>query len=149
MNIVRWCVRIATLGPIGHFSASGTLATLITLPFMYYFHSLFYNPWFYAGMVVVMFLLGICIVSKALRHFKRQDDPSEIVFDEVVGCLLVFWGISLSAQSVVIGFLLFRVLDIIKFGWIKKAEELVGAWGIMSDDIIAALIANLALRLLF
>ena len=149
MNMSRWCMRIATLGPVGYFIAPGTIATLIMLPLVYWLHAIFTNQWAYLGVVITLFMLGIAIVSKALELFKRQEDPSEIVFDELVGCLLVFWGIALSTQSLLVGFLLFRALDIIKVGWIKKAEDFVGAWGVMSDDIVAALITNIALRLLF
>ena len=49
----------------------------------------------------------------------------------------------------VVGFVLFRLLDVIKFGWVKKAESLVDAWGIMADDVVAALIANLILRVMY
>ena len=48
-----------------------------------------------------------------------------------------------------VGFLLFRALDIIKFGWVKQAESFADAWGVIGDDVVAALIANGILRLLF
>ena len=149
MNMNRWCKRIATLGPVGYFIAPGTVATLLTLPVMYWMHHFFENQWLYLGLVVVLFVLGIALISKALKTSERHEDPSEIVFDEIVGCLLVFWGIALTTQSILIDFLLFRALDIIKLGWVKKAEDFVGAWGVMSDDIVAALLTNIVLRLLF
>ncbi len=149
MNITRWCVRIATLGPVGYLSASGTVTSLFTLPLVYWLHSFVTNQWIYLGVVAVLFMLGIALVSRALKDFKRQEDPSEIVFDELVGCLLVFWGITLSTQSLLVGFLLFRLLDITKIFWVKKAEDLVGSWGVMGDDIVAALLTNIVLRLLF
>ncbi len=149
MNMTRWCVRFSTLGPVGRFSASGTFATLLSLPLVYSFHALFPNQIAYLGGVVVVFVFGMMVVSKALSSLKRRDDPSEIVFDELVGCLLVFWGITLSTQSVVVGFLIFRAFDIIKFGWVKNSEDLAGAWGVMSDDVVAALLTNIILRLLF
>ncbi len=149
MNIHRWSVFIATLGPIGHYAASGAIATLITMPFVFWFHTLFCTQWLYLGVVAAMFTVGVFVVSHALRQFKRHDDPHEIVLDEVVGCFLLFWGITLSAQSMVVGFLLIRMFDIIKFTWFKKSETFVSAWGIMGDDIVAALLANLALRFLF
>ncbi len=149
MNITNWCVRIATLGPVGYLGASGTIATILTVPAVYWISSIVSDQRLYLGMVVCMFALSMVIVTRAMRKFKRHDDPSEIVLDEVVGCLLVFWGIALSPKSVLVGFLLFRALDIIKFGLVKKAEELADAWGIMADDLVAALIANLVLRILF
>ncbi len=149
MNMNHWCMRIATLGPVGYFIAPGTIATLLTLPLMYWVHSMATNQWLYLGIVVALYIVGILLISKVLKTSERHEDPSEIVFDEFVACFLIFWGITLSTQSILVGFLLFRVLDIIKVGWVKKAEDLVGAWGVMSDDIIAALITNIVLRLLF
>lgn len=149
MNMSRWCMWIATLGPVGYFIAPGTITTLLTLPVMFWLRTVLINQWVYLGLVAVLFLLGIALISAALKTSGRHEDPSEIVFDEVVGCLLVFWGIALTTQSILVGFLLFRALDIIKVGWIKKAEDLVGAWGVMGDDIIAAVLTNIALRLLF
>lgn len=149
MNMTRLCALISTLGPIGYFGASGTVATLVTLPFVYWTHTVLPVPRIYLGFIILFFVLSMLIVTEALKVFKRHDDPSEIVLDEVMGCLLTFWGIALTTKSIVIGFLLFRALDIIKFGWVKKAESWANAWGVMGDDIVAALIANVILRILF
>lgn len=149
MNLIKICTYIATLGPIGYFGASGTVATFVTLPLVYLLNSIIPSQRLYLGMIIITFALSMFIVSKALKNFKRHDDPSEIVLDEVMGCLLTFWGIALSPKSVLMGFLLFRALDIIKFGWVKKAESWADAWGVMGDDMVAALIANLLLRMLF
>lgn len=149
MSLKRFCMYIATLGPVGYLIAPGTVSTLLTLPLVYWTHMVLKDLWLYAGLVIGLFAIGVLIISKALYKSSRHQDPSEIVFDEFVACFLVFWGISMTTQSMVVGFLLFRALDIIKIGWIKKTEELVGAWGVMSDDIIAAGITNIVLRFLF
>lgn len=149
MNINRCSVWVATLGPLGYYTASGMLVTLLTIPLVYLFHAIFSSQYLYLGVIAVMFACGIYTVSRALRQFARYEDPPEIVLDELVGCLFLFWGISLSAQTVVVGFLIFRLLDIITCSWMKKSEARVTAWGIMGDDIIAAWIANMALRVLF
>lgn len=141
--------QLATLGPIGYFAASGTVATFITLPFMYALRTYVPQAGTYISIVFAVFILSLIIVKRALPCFNLEDDPSEIVLDEVVGCLLAFWAVSLTTQSIVIGFVLFRALDIIKFGWVKRAEALADAWGVMGDDIVAALITNLILRLLY
>jgi Phosphatidylglycerophosphatase A and related proteins len=66
----------------------------------------------------------------------------------MVGCLITFWGVVLTAQSMIIGFLLFRFFDIAKLGWIKRAEKFDRGWGVVADDVVAALCANIILRLL-
>lgn len=146
---ISWPVRLATLGPIGYFSSSGLLATLLTLPLVYLFHAMAPSLIVYAMVTGVLFMVGMFVVRVAVAHFNSHEDPPQIVFDELVGCLLVFCGITLSAQSVVIGFLLFRALDWITCDWTKRAEKQMSAWAIMADDIIAALLANAALRYLF
>ena len=149
MNIVRISTIISTLGPIGYVSASGTVATVVTLPLVYWTHALIPSQRFYLGFIIIFFALSMLLVTQALKNFKRHHDPSEIVLDEVIGCLLTFWGIALTPKSVLIGFILFRALDIIKFGWVRRAESWANAWGVIGDDIVAALVANLILRLLF
>jgi phosphatidylglycerophosphatase A len=149
MNLIRIATALSTLGPIGYFGASGTVATIVTLPLVYWTHALIPSQQLYLGFIICMFAISISIVRHALKQFKRHEDPSEIVLDEVLGCLITFWGISLTSQSVLVGFLLFRALDIIKFGWVKQAESLADAWGVIGDDVVAALIANAILRLLF
>jgi len=140
---------IVTLGPVGYMSAPGTMATVVTLPFVYMLHT--YVPDFFVqvGVIAGLFAIGMWLVRQTLRLFNMQsDDPSEIVYDEFIGCLITFCGITLSMQTVIIGFILFRFLDIFKFGF-KFVEQLNGEWGIMIDDIIAALIANIVLQFLF
>ncbi|EKD48766.1 MAG: Phosphatidylglycerophosphatase A [uncultured bacterium] len=149
MNLIRITKLLSTLGPIGYFGASGTVATIVTLPLVYWSHAFIENQQLYFGFLFGMFVISISIVRYALKQFKRHEDPSEIVLDEVLGCLITFWGISLTSQSVLVGFLLFRALDIIKFGWVKQAESFADAWGVIGDDVVAALIANGILRLLF
>jgi phosphatidylglycerophosphatase A len=48
----------------------------------------------------------------------------------------------------VAGFFLFRFFDIVKLPLIKKSQELPGGWGVMVDDLLAAIVANLGLRFL-
>ena len=149
MKVARVCTWIATLGPIGYLSASGTVASLVTLPFVYWLEKRVPGEFLYLGIVVGAFILSTFVVSKALEIFKRHEDPAEIVIDEVIGCLLTFWGIPFGVQAVVIGFILFRFFDIIKLGVIKECEDFVGPWGIMLDDVMAALVTNLILRTMF
>ncbi len=149
MNITRLCTHIATLGPVGYFGASGTVATILALPLVYLLHAQFSQPFTYFLATAVLYFMSVIIVKKALHHIKRHNDPSEIVIDEVVGCIVAFWGIILMPKSIVVGVIFFRTLDIIKFGWVKRAESWANAWGVMGDDLVAALITNVILRMLF
>ena len=149
MNKELLIVRLATLGPLGYLVAPGTLATLLALPLVYML-----NQWSNNNSItyfIIVLLLTLCaffIIQRALVIIKRHEDPDEIILDDIIGCLLTFWMIPLTTQSLFIGFILFRCFAIPKWGLIKGSEELPGAWGILGDDIIAALATNIVLRFL-
>ena len=78
------------------------------------------------------------------------EDPGAVALDEIVALPIVFLGLGEpNAASWVAGFVLFRVMDIAKPPPIKWGERLPGGWGIVADDLLAAMFAALALRLLF
>ena len=97
--------------------------------------------------IVVVFALGSWSGSVAERHFKSTD-PSQVVLDEVLGMLITLFMNPVGWIGAALGFLLFRVADIIKPFPANKLEALHGGVGIMADDAMAAVYANLALRLL-
>lgn len=97
--------------------------------------------------IVVVFALGSWSGSVAERHF-RTTDPSYVVLDEVLGMLITLFMNPVGWIGALLGFLLFRVADIIKPFPANKLEALHGGVGIMADDAMAAVYANLALRLL-
>ena len=97
--------------------------------------------------IVVVFALGSWSGSVAERHF-RTTDPSHVVLDEVLGMLITLFMNPVGWIGALLGFLLFRVADIIKPYPANKLEALHGGVGIMADDAMAAVYANLALRLL-
>ncbi len=145
----RISVFIATLGPIGYMMAPGTIASLVTLPLVYWLQQLFHNQFYYALFLVPLFFVGRYIVHYASDQFGRNRDPSEIVFDELVGCLVTFWAIPFKGPVIIVGFALFRFLDISKIGGISYFERFNNGWGIMLDDVAAGLIANIIIRLIF
>ena len=139
-------LRLATLGPIGYLKAPGTMGTLAVLPVIYTFLQL----GLYQQLVFVVGFLffSLIIVQQALLCFKQVQDPSEIIIDEVVGTLATFVGLSWSIQNLILGFMLFRFFDIYKPCGIVKIEKIPGAFGVVFDDLIAGLLANLVMRLL-
>lgn len=79
---------------------------------------------------------------------QHHPDPSEVVIDEVVGMMVTLAYLPWSFISIGLGFLLFRVFDIIKPPPARQLERLPGGWGIVMDDVVAGIYANLALRLI-
>lgn len=145
---MNWYVNIATLGPIGYMSAPGTMASIVTLPLVYWLHTIMPNQYAYLSIVIFALIGSLWIVRKAMQLSRWHHDPSEVVIDEVIGCLLTFCGIALSGKAALLGFILFRFFDITKFGGIHYLERLPGELGIVFDDVAAGLISNIILRLL-
>ena len=95
--------------------------------------------------IVVLFAIGSWSGTVAERHFGGAD-PSHVVIDEVVGMLMTLLFNPVGWAGATMGFLLFRIADIIKPFPTNRLERLPGGVGIMADDAMAAVYANIALR---
>jgi phosphatidylglycerophosphatase A len=96
--------------------------------------------------IAIVFVIGSWSGSVAERHF-RSTDPSPVVLDEVMGMWVTLLMNPVGWQGVAIAFLLFRAFDVIKPYPANLLERLPGGIGVMADDGMAAVYANLALRL--
>jgi phosphatidylglycerophosphatase A len=97
------------------------------------------------GTVVALFAIGVWSSGVAEAHFGTTD-PSRVVLDEVVGMLITLALVPVSPAGAIVGFLVFRVLDVVKPWPAAHFERMPGGWGIMADDGMAALYANLIMR---
>ncbi|HEY7293321.1 MAG TPA: phosphatidylglycerophosphatase A [Vicinamibacterales bacterium] len=97
------------------------------------------------SVIVVVFLLGAWSGSVAERHFGRTD-PGQVVIDEVMGMLITLFMVPVGWMGALLAFLLFRAADIVKPYPARQFERFHGGVGIMADDGMAAVYANLALR---
>jgi phosphatidylglycerophosphatase A len=95
--------------------------------------------------IVSLFILGSWSGSVAERHFASTD-PGPVVIDEVLGMLVTLFLNPVGWMGALLGFLLFRASDIVKPYPANKLEQLHGGIGVMADDLMAAIYANLALR---
>jgi phosphatidylglycerophosphatase A len=96
--------------------------------------------------IVVIFAIGSWSATAAERYFGKTD-PRHVVIDEVVGMLITLFLIPVGWIGAVGGFLLFRLFDVVKPWPSNRLETLHGGIGVMADDGMAAIYANLALRL--
>lgn len=96
--------------------------------------------------IVVLFLVGVAAATSVARHAGLHD-PGIVVVDEVVGMWITLVFLPFTPFTAVLGFLLFRVMDIVKPPPARAFERLPGGWGILADDVMAGIYANLALRL--
>jgi phosphatidylglycerophosphatase A len=123
--------------------ASGTFGTLAAAPLVAL--SSVFSPLSDALFLMIMILVAIW-ASQVVHRLLKKVDPSEVVVDEVAGFLLTMLWIPLSWGTLLAGFLLFRIFDIWKPWPAGPAERLHGGLGIVLDDLVAGLYANLGLR---
>lgn len=116
----------------------GTFGSLAAIP-LGYAASFFAWP-VKAAVFIFIFFAGVA-VSDRFEKISGLRDPGCIVIDEIAGLLLVYIIFPFTPLYVICGFLLFRVFDIIKPLPICYLEKLPGGWGIMADDIGAAIYA--------
>jgi phosphatidylglycerophosphatase A len=97
--------------------------------------------------IVVLFAVGAWSGSIAEHHFGTTD-PRQVVIDEVMGMLITLFLNPVDRAGAAGAFLLFRLADIVKPFPANRLERLPGGIGVMADDGMAAIYANLALRLI-
>ena len=136
----------ATCLGLGYFPvAPGTLTSAIVVLLYKFF--LFRLSWpLYLLIFAFLFLIGVYashIYSKSLK----KEDPRSAVIDEAAGQLLALFLVNPSWILCTVSFVLFRFFDIIKPFPIKQVEDLPKGFGIMLDDVVAALYAGILLNL--
>jgi len=104
------------------------------------------TPLLFIGLIVITTILGIIATDKLEADWGK--DPSKVVLDEVIGMWITMMFVPLSFLNVLIGFVLFRFFDIAKPLGIRKLESLKGGVGVMADDILAGIYANIVLQII-
>jgi phosphatidylglycerophosphatase A len=98
------------------------------------------------GLIVVLLPLSI-LAAEVYSQDCKLHDSQEIVIDEVLGFLITMVWLPLTWQALLIGFVLFRVLDIFKPFPISLLDRHVkGGVGVIVDDVAAGVIANVFLH---
>jgi phosphatidylglycerophosphatase A len=144
--VTRLAVFLATVGYCGYFPiAPGTVGSAAGLVF-YLLVWWAQSPLFESALILALFVTGVWAGTTSERYFGGID-PGPIVLDEVVGMLITLAFIPVGMVGALIGFLLFRVFDVLKPFPAGRFEKLHGGLGVMADDAMAAIYANLALRL--
>jgi len=141
-----WAVWIASGGGLG-FSprAPGTMGSLLGLLLFFPLRGL--SPLVYGLFLILLFVIGVDVSSRSEPFFKKKD-ASEIIIDEIHAMLLVSYFLPDSLFWWVAGFIVFRIFDIAKPPPIRRFERLPKGWGVMMDDLVAALFSIAVLRLL-
>ncbi len=144
----RMAVFVATGAGVG-FSpwAPGTFGTLWGFPVAWAIGTL-PSLWAQALAILALFFIGLPMCSAATSVLGRGKDPGAIVWDEIIAVPIVFFGTPIDWFTIVVGFGLFRLFDVTKPWPARNAEKLPDGWGVMTDDVVAGIYANLALNAL-
>ncbi len=126
--------------------APGTTGTLAAIPIYFFLSRL--SPLYYMAILLGFVYIAVWASDRAEVIFQSRD-CSNIVIDEMVGFLVAMFMVSPNLRNILLGFFLFRALDIIKPFPIRAFEERVrGGYGVVLDDIIAGFYANLIIQIL-
>jgi phosphatidylglycerophosphatase A len=143
--VTRLAVFVATVAYCGYFPIApgtvGSAAGLLVYLLVWWAQS----PLVEIGLIVSVFAAGTWAATEAERFFGGID-PGPVVIDEVLGMLITLAFMPVGLATAIAGFVLFRIFDVIKPYPANRLERLHGGIGVMADDAMAAVYANLVLR---
>lgn len=128
--------------------APGTLGTIVSIP-LYLLLSTFLSLPFYIMAFLTLFFIGVFVCDYS-EGYLGQKDPPGIVLDEMVGYLITMTAVPVSLETILLGFILFRIFDIVKpwpICWVDRTVD--GGLGIMLDDVVAGLFSACLMQSLF
>ena len=100
-----------------------------------------------AAPAAAIFIFLAIAIAAAAEKLLNESDPGCIVIDEIAGMMITLLGLPFNWLIVAIGFVFFRILDILKPFPIRRLERrFSGGLGVVIDDLVAGFMANLALR---
>jgi len=142
--IGRISLLIATFFGIGYLTTfSGTVGSASALAILWFLPPVT-GLWLWIGLPL-LFLIGVW--ASAAAETVLGHDANSILIDEMVGQWLVLAVLPKKPLVWIIGFALFRVFDVLKPFPIRHSQKLPGGWGIMIDDVLAAIYVVILIRI--
>lgn len=140
--------------------APGTIGTLGAIPLYLIFNGLrevipserIYNSLYFV-FLIGFFIFSVYISNRAEREIYKKKDPQEVVIDEVLGFMTTMFlinphGFWQTFVAIILGFGIFRALDITKPGFINRAQDFKNGVGVVLDDFLAGVVGNLILAII-
>jgi len=138
-------VGIGTFALTGFFPvAPATFASAVVTPLLALAYHARPGAAFQAGLCVAILWVGVWASGRLEQLYGK--DPSAAVIDEVLGMAMTLFAVPITPFNLVLGFVLFRIFDVVKLWPGRRLERLPGGWGIMMDDACAGLYAALVLH---
>lgn len=142
MSLRRIGVFIATCAHVGYAPvAPGTWGSALGLLIYYAVRRQGSSP-IELGVIALVFIVGLWAATEAEHHFGGID-PGPVVIDEVIGMLITLALHPVNVWGAIVGFLIFRVLDVLKPWPARRLELLPGGFGVVLDDAMAGVYGNL------
>jgi len=127
--------------------APGTFGTLAAIPLYLVFSLL--NPYLYLLVTIASVFLGIYLCGRTSKALGVHDHAA-IVWDEFAGFFITMLFVPATLTTVVLGFCLFRLFDIVKPWPISVIDSRIhGGLGVMLDDVIAGIFAMIVLQVVY
>ena len=144
---MRLGLFIATCGYLGYVPVApgtfGSAAGLVVFAAVRWSGS----PALELAVIILLFAVGVWSANAAERHFGGVD-PAPVILDEVVGMLITLAFLPVNITGAIVGFLLFRLFDVVKPWPANRVEALHGGLGVKADDAKAGVYGNVAMRVL-
>ncbi len=126
--------------------APGTAGTLVGMA-IYYLEYLLLGQysWVCNLLIVIVMLYPAVRLGDAGERFFGDKDPSQVVLDETMGYWISVLFYPFNWKIAIMGFVLFRIMDVLKPFPINQLQNLKGGLGIMADDYLAGVYSNLVI----
>jgi phosphatidylglycerophosphatase A len=137
---------IASIFGIGYIKGGGTIAAAVTCGIIWLLWANGISPHLFLLMGLIVTLIGVYVGNQVESEWGK--DSYRVVIDEVAGMWITVLFIPQSLSLLVAGFILFRFFDIVKPLYIRRMEAFKGGWGVMLDDVLAGVYANIVLQVI-
>jgi phosphatidylglycerophosphatase A len=140
-------VAFATFGYVGFAPvAPGTVGAAAAIP-VFLLLRLAGSAWLEVAVCAAIVAAGAWS-ARLTEQALGVEDPGPVVIDEVVGMLISLLWLPGSWPVILAAFVAFRIFDIVKPWPAGRLEHVPGGWGVMADDVMAGIYANLLVQVL-
>ena len=137
---------IASVGGIGYVKGGGTVAAVVCCLALYLACAGGWNWQLGPAALGTVALLGLGTWAAQRVESAWGKDSYRVVIDEVAGMWVAMLLVPVTGPRLLVGLVLFRFFDMVKPLFIRRMEDLPGGVGVMADDVLAGLYANLLLH---
>lgn len=137
---------IASIFGIGYIKGGGSIAAAVTCGLIWLLWGNNVSPLVFLAGGVAVTLLGVYVGNKVEPYWGK--DSYRVVIDEVAGMWITLFFVPPTLPLLITGFVLFRFFDIVKPLYIRRMEAFKGGWGVMADDVLAGIYANIVLQVI-